>query len=99
MKIGIYTIIASSVLLAFAMTREPTVTPETRAKNLCRGEVNKRLKDPEHAKFGRSKVDPNPAGGWIVYREVSARNSFGQMVRATFVCDVSADFSRVSTQQ
>lgn len=78
------------------MTKGRDIAPPDRAKAVCRGEIKKRLKDPDSAEFGQSLAQQNDAGGWIVYRELTAKNSFGATVKSTLVCTLMPDLSVVS---
>lgn len=83
-------------LAVFAFRDAHALTPEKRAKAICRGEILKRLKDPNSAEFGTSVVRQRESGEWLVLREVSAKNSFGALVRSVMTCTISADFERAS---
>lgn len=95
MKKRIITAILIMSPICYIATQSGTLDPEKRAKAICRGEIVKRLKDPDSAEFGTSLAVRKESGVWVVYREVSAKNSFGAMIKSAHTCIVVADFSSV----
>lgn len=94
MKTRIILAVALAIPLTYCATRGREIDPPARAKAACRGEIVKRLKDPSSAEFGKSSVSEVGDGlGWRVWREVSAKNSFGAVVKSVQVCDVAPDFT------
>lgn len=98
MKTRIALAAAFVIPAVFLMTRGHEMPPSDRAKAACRGEIKKRLKDPGSAEFGGASVVPNDSGGWRVYREVTAKNSFGVSIKSLIVCEVTRDFNVVSVK-
>jgi hypothetical protein len=85
--------IATAVALLYLFNRpSPVMAPDARAKAMCRGAVNAKLKNPTSAEYGTASALPSHAGGWIVRRTVTATNSFGTMVRSEFICEISPNF-------
>jgi len=87
------------VPITYCATKRPELPPEARAKALCRGEIGKRLKDPSSAEYGPATAQQTAAGAWLIYRQVTAKNSFGALIKATMVCSVSPDFEVVTVNQ
>ena len=98
MKKRIIWFLVLSAPISYIATRGHELDPETRAKAACRGEIVRRLKDPDSAEFGKSLAVRKDSGVWIVYREVSAKNSFGAVIKSAHTCVVAADFSTVKVQ-
>jgi len=96
MKRRILSALLFLVPVLYIATRDHTIAPADRAKALCRGQILKQLKDAENAKFGNSAVNQTARGDWVVYREVTANNSFGAAIRSTLVCNIPSDFSTVT---
>jgi len=87
-----------SAPITYIVTRGYTLDPEARAKALCRGEIKHQLKDPSSAEFGAVSARKTSAGVWLVYREVTAKNSFGVMLKSAQLCTISPDFSTIKVQ-
>lgn len=55
----------------------------------CRAEVLKSLKAPATAKFSGEHTIPDDAGGFEVTGNVDSQNSFGALLRSTWLCNSS----------
>lgn len=53
---------------------------------LCQKEISKNLNDPDSANFGEFKVIPLSNETYKIIQEVRAKNGFGAIIKATFVC-------------
>jgi len=78
--------------LAYCSISKHELAAPDRAKAACRGEIKKRLKDPGSAEFGKAVATQTATGGWLVYRELTARNSFNATVKSVVVCEVTPNF-------
>lgn len=62
----------------------------TSATAICQSFIETQLKSPASAKHPHSiKATPTPAGNYILRSHVDSQNSFGAMIRAKYICELS----------
>lgn len=58
------------------------------ARDVCEQFVKDRLKSPGSAKFSETKAVETTTGEWTVEGAVDSENSFGALIRNSYVCKV-----------
>lgn len=67
---------------------DPDGGGEFGARDVCEQFVKDRLKSPSTADFSDTAASPNGLQSWTVLGAVDSENSFGAMIRNTYICTV-----------